>query len=102
MGDKKLCKREEITAEYKWKLEDMFESDQKWESEAALVADMADEIAQYQDRLGDSAAILLEFFNRVDELEFHLERVYVYANQRHHEDTTVALYQGYSDRKSVV
>lgn len=102
MGDKKLCKREEIPAEYKWKLEDMFESDQKWESEAALVADMADEIAQYQDRLGDSAAILLEFFNRVDELEFHLERVYVYANQRHHEDTTVALYQGYSSKAALI
>lgn len=102
MSEKKLRKRKEIPAEFKWKLEDMFESDEKWEKEASLVSDMADEMGQYQERLGESAEILLEFFNRLDEINYHIERVYVYANQRHHEDTAVPFYQGYASKAELL
>ena len=75
MGDKKLRRRNEVPVEFKWKLEDMFESDKKWQTEAELVSDMTEEVAQYQDRLAENEKILLEFFDRLDELDYHLQRV---------------------------
>lgn len=33
MSEKRLQKREEISDEYKWKLEDMYETDELWEAE---------------------------------------------------------------------
>ena len=102
MGDKKLRRRNEVPVEFKWKLEDMFESDKKWQTEAELVSDMTEEVAQYQDRLAENEKILLEFFDRLDELDYHLQRVYVYANQRHHEDTANAIYQGYSSKAAML
>ena len=34
MADTKLRKRSEISEEYKWKLEDMYATDELWEEEA--------------------------------------------------------------------
>lgn len=33
MSEKRLQKRDEISDEYKWKLEDMYETDELWEAE---------------------------------------------------------------------
>ena len=32
MSEKRLQKRDEISDEYKWKLEDMYETDELWEA----------------------------------------------------------------------
>ena len=102
MGTEKLRKREEIPAQYKWNLQDMFASDELWEEETQQVFELAKEIEQYQGRLDESAATLLAFFQKLDELQYHGERVYVYANQRYHEDTAVSKYQGYSAKADTV
>ena len=96
MGKDKLRKRDEIPAQYKWNMQDMFATDELWEEEAEKVLELAKELAQYKGRLSESAATLLEFFKKSDVVQFHGERVYVYANQRSHEDTAVSKYQGYS------
>ena len=96
MGKSKLLKREEIDAKYKWKLEDMFASDEQWEEEANLVLELAKELASYCGRLSESAATLLEVMKKNDELSYHVMRVYVYANQRYHQDTAVSKYQAYA------
>lgn len=96
MGTKKLRKREEIPAQYKWNMQDMFASDELWEEEAQLVLDLAKEVEQtYKGRLSENAATLLEFFKKSDEISYHAERVIVYANQKYHEDTAVSKYQAY-------
>lgn len=96
MGKDKLRKRDEIPAKYKWNMQDMFASDELWEEEAQQVLELAKEIEQYKGRLSESATTLLEYFQKLDEIQFHGERVYVYANQRNHEDTEVSKYQAYS------
>ncbi|MBQ2706336.1 MAG: oligoendopeptidase F, partial [Agathobacter sp.] len=96
MGKNKLRSRDEIPAKYKWNMQDMFATDELWESEAQLVFDLAKEMECYKGRLSESAATLLEFLKKTDEVGYHAVRVYVYANQKYHEDTAVSKYQGYS------
>lgn len=96
MGDNKLRKREEIEQKYKWNMQDMYATDELWEEEVQLVLKLATEIETYKGSLSNSAKTLLDFCKKEDEISYYADRVYVYANQRYHEDTTVAKYQGYS------
>ena len=95
MADTKLRKRSEIPEEYKWKLEDMYETDELWEEEADKLAKLGDEMAQFQGKLGESASNLLAFMKKKDEISYYIARVIVYSNQRSHQDTAVTKYQGY-------
>ena len=96
MAKGKLRKRNEIPAEYQWRMQDMFATDELWEAEAAKVMELAEEMKQYQGKLTSSPQVLLEAFEKSEELEYHATRVYVYANQKYHEDTNVSKYQGYA------
>ena len=102
MAEKILRKREDIPEEYKWKLEDMFASDEQWEQETEELLSSVQEVEKYKGRLGESAGNLYLYFKKLDELVYHADRVYVYANQRLHQDTTVAKYQGYSSKADAV
>lgn len=102
MGTKKLRKRDEIPAQYKWNMQDMFASDELWEEEAQLLLDLAKEIEGYKGRLSESAAALLEFMKKSDELDYHAERVIVYAGQKYHEDTAVSKYQAYAAKADTI
>ena len=93
---KELRNRKDIPDKYKWNMKDMFATDELWEEEAKQLLEMAKGIEKYQGRLGESAATLLEFFKKSDDLKYHAERVIVYANQKYHEDTAVSKYQGYA------
>ena len=99
---KELRSRSEIPAEYKWNLQDMFASDELWEEEAQQVLALAKEMEAFRGKLAENASILLEAMKKNDELNFHVVRVYVYANQHYHEDTAVAKYQGYSAKADSV
>lgn len=95
MSEKKLPRRGEIAEEYKWKLEDLFASDELWEKEAEEISELAEEVSTFQGTLGESAQRLFDFLKKQDDLYYHMNRVYVYANQKSHQDTAVAKYQGY-------
>lgn len=96
MARRELRKRSEIPAQYKWNMQDMFATDELWEEEAEKLLGLAKELSQYQGKLGESAATLLEFLKKSDEVSYYAERVFVYAGQKYHEDTAVSKYQGYS------
>ena len=102
MGTKGLRTRDEIPAQYKWNMQDMFASDELWEEEAQLLLDLAKEIKGYKGRLAESAATLLEFMKKSDELSYYAERVIVYAGQKYHEDTAVSKYQAYSAKADTI
>lgn len=93
---KKLLKRDEIEEKYKWKLEDMYESDELWNEEFDKAMKLSGELKEFAGKLGESPKTLLDFFRKSDELDYYVSRVYVYANQRYHQDTAVAKYQGFS------
>ena len=81
MEEKALRKRQDIPDAYKWKLTDMYATDELWEKDVDVVYALAEEIAAYKGTLGTSAQRLLSYFEKMDELDEHLTRVYVYANE---------------------
>ena len=95
MADTKLRKRSEISEEYKWKLEDMYATDELWEEEADKLEKLGEEIAQFKGKLSESADTLLAFMKKKDEISYYSGRVIVYSNQKSHQDTAVTKYQGY-------
>lgn len=90
---KRIAKREEIKREHKWKIEDLYENNSLWEQEYKIVKEIIKELETYQGQLTKSADNLVDFLKKKDKAEKYLERIYVYANQRYHEDTTNAYYQ---------
>lgn len=101
MSEKRLQKRDEISDEYKWKLEDMYETDELWEAECEKASQIAEKLSGFKGHLADSAATLLDF-KKQDELSYYLERIVVYANERSHQDTAVSKYQAYVSKAEML
>lgn len=92
-----LPKRSEVSKEHQWKLEDMFPSRDAWNKEYEEVKQLLKEMPGFQGKLND-AATLKACFEKEDELSYHAERLYVYANMRHHQDMADPTYQALSDK----
>lgn len=98
----KLKKRNEVEPQHKWKIEDLYQNDEQWQEEVEVINTLVDELKQYQGKLGDSAESLYSFLSLSDKVDELLERVYVYANQKFHEDTTNGTYQELADKATNV
>lgn len=96
--NKPLPKREEIDGKYKWKLEDIYDTNQKWEEDFSKVKQLSSELLKYKGTLAQSGEKLLECLKLCDELQSINDKVYVYARMRRDEDNTNSLYQAYTDR----
>ncbi|MET3289434.1 UNVERIFIED_CONTAM: oligoendopeptidase F [Brevibacillus sp. OAP136] len=99
---KTLPKRHEIPAEQKWKLEDIYASNDLWEQDAVKVKEMAAKISSYQGTLGENGARLLEALTLQDELTRTMDQLYVYARMRRDEDNANATYQALTDRATTL
>lgn len=93
-----LLERSEHRTEDTWKLEDLYESDAAWEEACKSLQRNIPSLAGFQGRLGESASVLLEALRCKSRLEEQAERIYVYANQKLHEDTRRSVYQNFSGR----
>ncbi len=93
MTDRKLNTREEADARYKWAIEDLYKDDEDWKRDYELLKSRIPELTKFRGRLGESAEVLLSMQKLSDELNQLLEKVYVYANQRLHENTDNGTYQ---------
>ena len=90
---KKLPRRDEISSGDKWKIEDLYESDQLWEQDFEKLRQQTEVFRQWKGRLGESAEHLYQALVQQDEISKLLEKVYVYAGQRNHEDMGNGVYQ---------
>ena len=95
-------KREEIPQQYKWKMEDLYATNDAWEADFEKLQKGIEEIKKYEGTLGESAEQILEMQQSCDQLGELAEKVYVYANQRLHENTADAYYQGLSGRAQML
>ena len=93
MTDRKLNTREEADARCKWAIEDLYKDDEDWKRDYELLKSRIPELTKFRGRLGESAEVLLSMQKLSDELSQLLEKVYVYANQRLHENTDNSTYQ---------
>ena len=89
--------RKQIKDCYKWKLEDIFATDEEWEKEFALAKEGLATFGQYAGKLADDD-VLLECLKKESELQHYILRLYVYSYMRYFQDTRVGLYQGLSNR----
>ncbi len=90
-------KRSDVPAEHRWNLEDLFPNQQAWDQEYQDVKNALKEIGRFHGKLSDPAAIK-QCFELEDKISLHTERLYVYANMKHHEDMADPTYQALSDK----
>lgn len=92
-----LAKRTDISSDYKWNLEDIYASQKAWDEEFASVRKKIKEIAAFQGKLSDASQVKACFVLE-DDISLLTERLYVYANMKHHEDMAEPTYQALSDK----
>ena len=90
-----VLQRNEINENDTWDLSTIFETDQKWEEELALLTEDTKQAASLEGHLLDSAESLLDITERYLDLSRRLEKLYVYAHMKNDQDTRVAKYQEY-------
>ena len=90
-----VLQRNEINEKDTWDLSTIFETDQKWEEELALLTEDTKQAASLEGHLLDSAESLLNITERYLDLSRRLEKLYVYAHMKNDQDTRVAKYQEY-------
>lgn len=99
---KKLPERSQIAVEDTWRLEDIFESDQAWETEFQEVKGLIPKVAEFQGKLGESASQLFEALSYQDSVSERLGKLYTYAHMRYDQDTANSFYQGLNDRATTL
>lgn len=91
-------KRAEQKVQDTWKMEDMFASDEVWEVDLERANELVKKYKSFVGKISESKETLLEFFKFNDEINLLAERLYVYSNQKYHEDMANAKYQAYSGK----
>ncbi len=94
----KLLTREEVPEQLTWRLEDIFETNARWEEEFNAVSDLAEQAGKYEGTLSNGADALYEAFRFKDELSERLRKLYAYAHMRYDQDTTNSTYQAMDSR----
>ncbi len=95
---RKNPKREEMDAKDCWRLEDLYASDAVWEKDLLEIQRQAGDFARYQGKLAQSPKTLLEALTAQDAILIRMERLYVYASQKSHQDMGNAGWQDMADR----
>ena len=101
---KDIKKRSEVLEEFKWKISDLCESDEKWESLFSEAMAEIKKIGEYKGKIQDKnnyknfAETLLNCLKAKDKAGIITETVYVYANLRANEDSGNSKYQAMSGR----
>jgi oligoendopeptidase F len=90
--------REEIPDEFKWKLTDIYSSNEAWEADFKHLKSLLEEMKSKQPDFQKSAANILEVLQLKDAIGMVLDKLYVYARMHKDEDNANSLYQGMTDR----
>lgn len=100
--ESKILKRSEVAPENRWRLEDIYSTNNLWEEDFSRIKEMAKKLAGFEATIGQSSNNLVECLNAEAAMNRLFEKVYVYAQMKSHEDTTDAYYQGLADRSDAL
>lgn len=95
MSEERIPKRSEVPEQFKWALEDIYATDEKWTEDLQKLKAMPERIAAFKGRLGESADTLYDFMQLSDEISVLCDSLGNYAQRRSDEDTANAKYQGF-------
>ena len=87
-----VLKRDEISDELKWRLEDIYKSEDLWEKDLKSLSEINSKIQSYQGKL-NSKENILAVYKLDDELNFVLGKLYAYAHMRLDQDCTNTKYK---------
>lgn len=92
MATKKIPARKDVPAKDKWDLSSIYKNDEEWEAALKSLAGLAEKVASFKGKLGESKEKLLAGLKALEEASLQMESVYHYASLQHEadEDDTVA------------
>ncbi|WP_028393133.1 oligoendopeptidase F [Bacillus cihuensis] len=100
---KALPARSESAVEDTWKLEDIYATEEDWETAFQEVKEDLLKAEAYKGTLGESAEKLFAVLQYQNQVWEKLGKAYTYAHMRYDQDTTNSFYQGMDSRiKSLV
>lgn len=97
---KKIPQRSDIPDKYKWRLQDIYRTDELWEQDFARVEALLPEMEKYKGHLAEPAKTLLDCLVMQDSIWMIFDPMYIYAYMKLDEDTRVSKYQEMSDRST--
>lgn len=95
MSEERIPKRSEVPEQFKWALEDIYATGEKWAEDLQKLKAMPERIAAFKGRLSESADTLYDFMKLSDEISVLCDSLGNYAQRRSDEDTANAKYQGF-------
>ncbi len=98
MSDKNLKQRNEIPKEYKWNIEDMYPDESLWDKDVKECVERAEKFVQFQGKLTQSPAVLLDVLRERDAIWQKIEHAFVYAAMKKDEDNRIDKYQAMDDK----
>lgn len=94
----KVVKRSEADEKYMWNMKDMYENDGLWEDDVKEAEALINGMPAYIEVMDESPKKLLSLLEYDTEISKKLEKIYVYANQKSHEDMGESKYQDMAGR----
>ena len=88
-----IRQRDQIPAEDKWAIEDLYATDELWEQELATIADDQAALQAFAGHLGDNAETLWKYLDTMEKVNVKGEKLANYCMRKSDEDTRVAKYQ---------
>ena len=90
---KKIPQRSEIAVEDTWATEDLYASEEAWETELSTLQAEGEELAAYAGRLSESGTVLYDYLYKMEMSNARGELLANYCMRKADEDTRVAKYQ---------
>jgi len=94
--------REAIEEKHKWKLKDLFSSEEDWTVKKKELLEKIPQITTFKGQLNVSAETLFKALDLADNLQKDLIRLYSYASMHSDQDTRVGKYMGMKQEMSQV
>lgn len=102
MEQEKIITRQEQKTENTWNMQDLYENEELFSEDGEKLEKMMQEFAAYEGTLSKGMEQLVKVLNLYEDMNLIFEKMYVYANQKYHEDTTNARYQQMSGEMQIV
>jgi oligoendopeptidase F len=84
----KVPPRSKVDKKFTWNAESVFPSDEAWEKEVRQILEGISRVKQYQSRLAESPAVLVEAIDAVYQLISRAQKAFMYAGFSYAVDTT--------------
>jgi len=95
----KIKTREEVEEKYKWKVDKMYATDEKWEEDFKKLKEKAPSLLEFKGHLSIGAK-LLDYLHQYEKMASLYEDLVVYAHLRSDENKSNSKYQVMMDKIS--